>query len=676
MASWYKNTRDGFLNETIDNILSHLHKTAAMDGWHIDPDQDEEWRLTIQDLKSAIDNYDFDFIDGILVEYDFRRRGIRIDFILVVSGALFVLEFKRGTLSAADRDQVMNYCVNLVEFHELTQVCCPKLFPVLISRKANAPVSNLQNEWHEDWPQIYRNVVTTKASLLGNVILHLRRLIPHPLVYIDFDKWDNAPFHPSSSIIDAAISLYGQHDVSAINAHAVPKENIDKCIDSVINEIDKATAEHRHELIVVSGAPGSGKTLIGLAIAFHNKYRGDAVFVTGNAPLVDVLNGSLKRSYMKLRKQGRSKALAGYTKTGVSFVEKNSDFKIVKAHSFLESTRITATTFKERASNSSDGRILVFDEAQRTYAEGTIVNRKSLNEDEAMLIIEEMAQRVDSIIVLLIGHNQNINVGELGVNAWLKASRKYGWPFAISNETLMLFEFQKEIGWTNDKLRIEIQGTHLSQSIRDQKTRNGEIEQWAHLVMTNIPIEAVKIAKTLDKNSAIYITRSLIIAKNWAQHRRVGEDRCGLIASGQGRRLRPDGIFVDEKPNIVDWILAPSDDIRSSNMLEQTQNQYQIQGLELDFTIVCWDADLRRINNKWDSYKVTGAGWNRSAKEDEARCNSYRVLLTRSRKGMVIFVPGGDKSKSDPTRNPQFYDDIFNYIVQCGAVKLDSDNDV
>ena len=666
MASWYKNSRKGFLADNLSAIIDSLHKSAAADGWHIEPEQDEEWRASVSALQDALRDETMKFITGVLAEYDFRRRGIRIDFVLLAPGALFVVEFKRNDVAAADRDQVMNYCVNLVEFHECTQRLQPKLIPLLVSRTSRKPTKNPTVEWQPNWPQICRNVAYAREMDVGRVLREIYRQAAPSANPLDHVEWDTAPFHPSSSIIDAAISLYGQHEVSAMKEHTAPKEAIDKCVVTVMSEIKSATAAGRNELIIVSGDPGAGKTLVGMALTFHEDLRGDAVFVTGNAPLVKVLNGSLKKSYIDLSRQGRTRPLGGYSKVGMQYVSSNSDFKIVNANRFLEAAR--GRRMQGRP-DSTDGRVLIFDEAQRTYAEGERVNDRRLEKDEAILIVEEMAKRPGAIIVLLVGHNQHIGTNELGAKAWLKAAQNHGWEYAVSDETLGLEEFAADNCWANSGLRRRISYTHLGQSIRDQRTSNGEIERWAHFVMTNQPDQAIETARALPSASAIHITRSIQSAKDWSNGIRAGEERSGLIGSGQGRRLKADGIFVDEKADIVQWMLAPSGDVRSSNMLEQTQNQYQIQGLEIDYAIVCWDADLRRENDKWVCYDMSGASWRRNHRDEDVvlRCNSYRVLLTRSRKGMIVFVPQGDLQSVDKTREPAFYDGIADYLVRCGA---------
>lgn len=667
MPAWYRNTRNGFLSDSSEAVRARLHSAASRDGWNVEPDQDVEWERSIAELQVALRDDELRFITGVLAEYDFRRRGLRIDFVLIANGTLFVLEFKRNRPSSADRDQVMNYCVNLVEFHESTQSQKLRLFPVLVSEGLKTSALANDVKWSKDWPTISADVTKTHPRHLGSVLALLYEHVDVPRIPIDVEAWDSAPFSPSSTIIDAAVSLFGQHDVSAIRTHTAPKEAIDRCVSAVLTEIATATELSRHELILVSGSPGAGKTLVGLAITFARQLAGDAVFVTGNAPLVEVINGSLRRSYLGLNNRQRGRDLGGYTRKGFDLMARNADFKVVKAHRFLDHARSPDSA---RASKSADGRIVIFDEAQRTYSEGKIVNRRKLESDEASLIVSEMARRPSSIIVLLLGHNQNINLAETGPGAWLKAARAHNWHYAVSDETLALEEFSRDPSWRNDPLRLSIGGTHLAQSMRDQRTRNGDIERWAHYVMTGGPREAEKIARLLPDNSTIKITRSLYDARAWVRSQCVGEDRCGIIASGQGRRLRAEGIFVDEKPDIVPWMLEPGDDVRSSNMLEQTQNQYQIQGLEVDYAVVAWDADLRRHEGGWKCFNVSGRGWQRSLKEDDARCNSYRVLLTRSRKGMIIYVPLGDREGRDPTREPAYYQGIVDFLMDCGAQLL------
>lgn len=657
MPAWFTATRASFCATDPLKVAGKLHKAAANQGWHIEPDQDEEWRKCVVSLQDALKDVRCNKFTDVILEYDFRRRGLRIDTVLFGPGAIFILEFKRGKLTSQDCEQVVNYCINLIEFHKMTQDEVLKVIPILVSRKEKQEEQELHGSWHPDWPQLLTPMVKAHADELASALHSVLKLLPidSQTPSLNAIDWDSSPFNPSSTILDAALSLYGQHEVSAIKEHASAIEDIDNCIGEIESEIAIATEAKEHRLIFVSGAPGAGKTLVGLRIAFDQKLRNEAVFVTGNAPLVDVLNGSLRKSYVGLL--NRKPGLCGYSKSSNSFVTKNTDFKIVKAHRFLDPKH-----------GSTDGRILIFDEAQRTYEKGKEVNRQKLEDHEANLIIKKMEKISGSIIVLLLGHNQHINKSERGASAWLEAAIENNWKFSIAEATLKLAELTNDQDWKDHPLRQKLSKTHLTYSMRYY--RNAEIERWAHHVMTNQPAAATKLAHELPENATIYISRDIKQAKAWVRSKRVGEERAGIIASGQARRLRAEGLFVGEKPDIVQWMLAPSSDIRSSNMLELVQNQYQIQGLEVDYAIVCWGADLRRENENWASYNVHGSGWQNAGKELEVRLNSYRVLLTRSRKGMVIFVPKGDFNAVDPTRKPKFYDAIYSFLKQCGATDL------
>jgi hypothetical protein len=388
------------------------------------------------------------------------------------------------------------------------------------------------------------------------------------------------------------------------------------------------------------------------------------VFVTGNAPLVDVLTEALKHSYKGFAQKPGQGIPTGYHRDGVENLIRNATFKIVKAHNFLgERGRETA---------ASDGSIVVFDEAQRTYEQGRWVAGAQLSDHEADLILAslEKSYAPGAVVVALVGHNQAINRGERGTIAWFEAAARRDWDYAIDDATLALPEFAQHVEWGTHALRKPLHAGHLSHSMRFY--RNKGIEEWAHAVLAEKVQEARRLAQVLaTEGHPLLMTRELTEAKRWARGRRVGVERMGLIASAQGRRLAAEGLHVEQKPSISHWMLAPSGDIRSSNMLETVQNQYQIQGLELDYTIVCWDADLRRVNGSWSAFKISGAGWQRDRALDVAK-NGYRVLLTRARKGMVVFVPRGDPSGDDVTRDPMLYEGIASYLMKCGMRDVDS----
>jgi hypothetical protein len=677
-SAWYFSDRTSFLTESVPAIVGRLASNAAAEGLHIEPEQHDEWHSSVdilqveladkiqrlEVLKESLRSPDLAEYRHVILEYDFRRRGLRIDCVLLGDGIIAIVEFKRTVGGAADRDQVTSYCLNLVEFHEetrrLTEQQAAIIVPLLAQTSGAIRRPRLTvDEFHRaPWSAVVKSALECDKATMHKALRHALslRCSAGPA---DPERWLESRFAPSSTILDAAVSLYGSHDVSGIEAHAAPVELINRCTEDVADLIVRTQHEGANRIVFVSGAPGAGKTLVGLRLAFDQRFRDDAVFVTGNAPLVDVLTKALKNAYREQhRRTAAPKVLSGYSKEDARHLIEMATFKIVKAHTFLG--------HRGSATGSADGRVVIFDEAQRTYQAGREVLRRRLEADEAELILQSLEESygVGCTVVALIGHNQAINRGELGIGAWFTAAEKRGWRFAIGDETLGLSEVTDATAWASHPLRDRITAAHLPHSLRFY--RNSGIERWAEYVLEDRPGEAAAVAAELDEQGdTIWITRDLDTAKQWVASHRVGDERAGIIASAQGRRLAAEGLFVELKPGIADWMLAPSGDIRSSNMLETVQNQYQVQGLEMDYTIVGWDLDLRREGGGWASYKLSGAEW-RKDKALEVAKNGYRVLLTRARKGMVLFVPRGSDGR-DETRPATAYGETAEYLVQCGA---------
>ncbi len=679
-AAWYYGTRDEFLATSRDAITNQLAGRAADESLEIESAQSEEWRRSVDILQKSLDERipilrealmapGSEWIRHVILEFDFHRRGLRMDCLLLADGVLFVIEFKRSQIQLADRDQVMNYAVNLLEFHRVTQEWCGEngaiVVPVIVltEGRTSSAVAWSKLAGHS-WPALAYKPLECDRNGLQEVLLiglkHRRSSVAVSLI-----EWMDSPFRPSSSIMDATLSLYGNHDVAAIQEHAAPKAAIDASVKEIREHIDSALKNGKYHIVFLSGAPGSGKTLVGLDIVMRGTSTGGSVFVTGNAPLVEVLNKALGKSYRAQGQRSETWAPTGYRRLDAQFVTAAASFKIVKAHNFLGN--------RGTPHHQEDGRVLVFDEAQRTYEKGRMVLREKLADHEADLILSAQRKAYPnggSVVVALIGHNQAINSGERGIVAWLDAAERNDWTFSISNKTLDMAELQDCEKWKTHKSRVPLQNGHLHQSMRYY--RNAKVEEWVSSVLEGDESMAQSLAMTLAENgNSIWVTRSLEAARKWAKFRTVGGQRSGLIASSQARRLAAEGLFVDYKPDISTWMLAPSSDIRSSNALETVQNQYYIQGLELDYSVVCWDADLRRENETWAAYKLSGSDWQKDKLIDVAK-NGYRVLLTRARKGMVVFVPKGDHSGEDKTRNVEFYDGIWEFLRDCGAMELEN----
>ena len=683
--AWYSASRHTFVRDSLKSVVGELANNAARQGLHIEHEQQQEWEASvgvlqrelkehvteIQMLKAALESPELSEYRHVVLEYDFRRRGLRIDCVLLGDGIIAVLEFKRSAFSASDREQVLNYSLNLVEFHEETQRLTTGgntvVIPMLVQTTPGSfsltsyPDKYLKKPWDA---VLDRPIECDKNGLRAALLVALR--YRRGSMRVGVSEWLYSRFSPSSSIIDAAISLYGQHDVSAISSHAAEKEVIRRCAEEVATATCEALEAQENLLIFISGAPGAGKTLVGLQLAFDARLRSDAVFVTGNSPLVEVLTEALKGAYKRKTPSALNAITAsGYATENAIRVIKMSTFKIVKAHEFL----------KKRGDvlGATDGRVVIFDEAQRTYRKGRRVLNTILDDDEAKLILDSIQRthQNGAVVIALVGHNQAINTGEMGIDAWFEAAERCQWRFAVSDETLSLMQSPKVEKWKTHHLRRQnrISIGHLPHSLRFY--RNADLEKWCDYLLAERRVDAEGIARKLQEcGDTIWLARDISTARAWIRSIRIAEERAGLIASGQARRLAAEGLFVDLKPSIAPWMLAPTGDVRSSNMLETVQNQYQIQGLELDYTVVCWDGDLRRISDSWAAYKMHGGRWQKYEDELEIAKNSYRVLLTRARRGMIIFVPKGDASMVDDTRDLVMYESIAAYLKDCGAVEF------
>jgi hypothetical protein len=677
-TAWYAASREDFLRDSAARIADQLAGRAAQESLEILPDQATEWQRSVAVLqehlneripliRAALESDPGAEVQSVILEYDFRRRGLRMDCLLLARGLLFVVEFKRSKLSGSDREQVMRYATNLLEFHKVTRRWYESadaiVAPILALTSGRTRTRPTWPGFGEArWSSLVQRPIECDQSNLSEA---LQQALSHrkSLSVVALHEWLASPFSPSSSIVDAALSLYGNHDVVAIQDHAAPQAEIEDATAEIRSCIGRALADQQYHLVFLSGAPGAGKTLVGLDLVMRGPHARESVFVTGNAPLVEVLNKALGASYKAV---SRSKSLLvpfGYPRRDAAAVAHSATYKIVTAHHFLGQ--------RGSAHRQEDGRVLVFDEAQRTYKEGRLVLGQRLTKHEADLILN--AQRAaypvgGAVVVALIGHNQAINRGERGMVAWLEAADRLDWSFSVSDETLSELAPIDRARWAQHRGRSQLSKGHLHQSLRYY--RNAAIEQWADAVLAADSERAREASRVLGQNGdAVLLTRSLQDARTWGRSAAIGDERVGLIASGQARRLAADGLFVELKPDIATWMLSPPSDIRSSNSLETVQNQYQIQGLELDHCIVCWDADLRRVEEEWAAYRLGGEDW-RKDKELQIALNSYRVLLTRARKSMLIYVPRGDASGRDPTRDPSFYDGIALFLLRSGAKSL------
>lgn len=328
-----------------------------------------------------------------------------------------------------------------------------------------------------------------------------------------------------------------------------------------------------------------------------------------------------------------------------------------------------------RIEYQTNNKIVIFDEAQRAWNAEHSMRKFQRPFSEPEMMLEIMNRHNDwAVIVALVGGGQEINTGEAGLPEWgrIVQEKFSNWKVYISSQlkignhstgNLTLFEQEP------DNLQvIENKDLHLDVSIRSYKAE--ELSNWVNLVLINAPFEAKQVFTDKLSNYKIVITRDLDKAKQWLKSKCKGSRRMGLVASSGGRRLRPYGLDVKVPLEEAEWFLNGREDVRSSYYLEIPATEFGIQGLELDWVGVCWDADLRRHNNDWDFNSFKGTKWQKVSNAEMKKfiINKYRVLLTRAREGMVIFVPLGDKH--DPTRSPEYYNSIAKYLISCGVIEI------
>ena len=402
--------------------------------------------------------------------------------------------------------------------------------------------------------------------------------------------------------------------------------------------------------------------MVGLDVVAKNIDRGEgnlSVYLSGNGPLVEVLREALKRSAKAKKQYNRhtDAAINALIQGSYSFKKENA------AHN-----------------NPTAENILIFDEAQRVWNQEKMTRKHddpAFAVSEPHLLFSIMDRHKDwAVMICLVGLGQDIYDGEVGINEWFRCGIEdfTNWELFYSPDIFGQVE-DKNI----DKNMIlgcprckQITELHLKTSIRS--FRADKQCQFVDSLLDNNPEKAKCVYGLIAERYPVYLTRDYQKAKRWAWSQVRGSQRCGVLACSSAQRLKPEGIYVQTDIDVKNWFLAPSDDLRSSNMLEVVASEFKVQGLEIDWAIVCWDADLRRNkkDDDWEHYSFRGTTWNKRNKPEQKRylVNSYRVLLTRARQGMVIFVPCGVDPEEDPTRDRDYYDRIYAYLLSCGIKEL------
>ena len=469
--------------------------------------------------------------------------------------------------------------------------------------------------------------------------------------------------------------------------------------------------------MIVTGVPGAGKTLVGLDVAVRQTYQGsdkpvideEAVYLSGNGPLVAVLNEALaKDNFEKCRARGESKKITDSRREVGKFIQiihRYRDNMLAKIknpveNGILEIDPEKAVKMKDAGFGEVE-HVAIFDEAQRSWTHkrladylkrgGTYGNKLKVPNfpmSEAAFLIWSLDQREDwATIVCLVGGGQEINTGEAGISEWINALNEQftHWKVYISPH---LTEPEYAEGKVNELLEQNSNVTyadslHLGVSLRSYRAE--KLSAFVH-AMLDLDDRAPSIYRDIKDKYPIVLTRDIEKAKQWLHEKVRGTERTGVLITKESARYKPLGIHVLESgdANAVHWFLEDKVDTRSSNYLEDAATEIQVQGLELDYTCLLWDADMRYEDGEWHFYRFNRqTKWievlpTSESKQDLMKymLNAYRVLLTRARAGMVICVPEGNGRKNrsgfweDSTRLPEYYEGTYQYLKSLGLDEI------
>ena len=651
-SAFYAEPISSFLGQSNDHIRGVLSRQSPFAD---SPDQKDAWNSEIAILKKALQG-----LEGFLcLEFDVPRIGSRIDAVVLSGGCIFVLEFKVGE-SAFHREainQVWDYALDLKNFHRASHRA--PIVPILISTLAQKGSSELSQPFAD---RVYEPITTNPENLMHLLCTALSNIDAVP---IDPYEWVSSPYQPTPTIIEAAQSLYSRHSVEAISRHDAGARNLAVTSKRVEELIKKAARDSEKHIIFLTGVPGAGKTLVGLNVATKKRdehQQTHAVFLSGNGPLVAVLREALTRDEVDRQKAVQKKVRKGEVGQKVkSFIQ--------NVHHFRDDGL--------RDAAPPCNRVVIFDEAQRAWDKAMTSsfmarkkNRPDFNQSEPEFLISYLNRHVDwAVIICLVGGGQEINRGEAGIAGWLDAIQHSfaDWNVHVSpNLTDSEYAAGDALSHLSGVRTISKDpDLHLSVSMRSFRAEN--VSAFVKSVLDCEMAMAQEQLSLLRDRFPIVITRDLARAKSWIRSKARGSERFGLVASSGAERLRPHAVDVRFEINPIHWFLNGTSDVRSSFYMEDPATEFQVQGLELDWVCMTWDADLRLSRSRdWNYHSFRGDKWTNVHKSETRQylLNAYRVLLTRARQGMAIFVPPGDEA--DHTRKPAYYDHTFDYLKEIG----------
>jgi hypothetical protein len=659
--AWYAASLHDFHATADDAVIGKLTNQSAFD---VTLAQRNAWQTQLAVLRAAL----HDRQGAIFLEFNIPRMGRRADAIVVIAGVVIVIEFKVGSdsVEASARAQAWDYALDLKNFHSASHSV--PIVPIAVATHAQ---STKPLHWVIADDLVSEPLESGMQDLGRKIDAVAERFVDSPKINVS--EWANGVYKPTPTIIEAARALYADHSVDAIARFDTEAQNLTRTVDRV-----RAIAHDSHQLgrksiCFVTGVPGAGKTLVGLNIATQREStrpEEHSVYLSGNDPLVAVLREALTRDDLARRKRTGERI----TKAAVS-----EPIKV-----FIQNVH----HFRDEALRQLDSppveHVAVFDEAQRawnaTQTSKFMRRRKGVDgfaKSEPEFLIEYLDRHPDwCAVVCLVGGGQEINTGEAGISGWFEAlARRFpNWLiYASSHLDDQVYSATEELRLAKARgVLNESEDLHLATSMR--AFRSARVSAFVDTLLALDTVRAAELFTSISKAYPVRLSRDLDEAKRWIRGRARGSERFGLVASSKAQRLKPHAIDIRYNVDPIHWFLNPQEDTRSSLYLEDAATEFQVQGLELDWTLVTWDADLRSSDRGWTYHDFRGDKWTHVHKRENQRylLNAYRVLLTRARQGMVIFVPPGDTS--DHTRSPAYYDETYRLLKAIGIPAIGSDN--
>jgi len=667
MPALYIDAIAAFISADPDQLLGKLTRGLAKEGFDTTISTTVSWQSEVAELQTAFAELvrlaPEASVWTLLLEYVLPIVGQRLDCVLLAGGVVYVIEYKGGSSSTARAalQQAQEYALNLTDFHEKSRG--HTAIPIAVGH-FRMPIPLDRGSEHHGF--------AGPVSMLPRVVIEAQSLWGQRSRPINVCEWNSSRYFPVPTIIEAASAIYRGHNVREIALCRAGTDELEATQSAVMDLVADAKVRGLKRLVIVTGVPGAGKTLAGLNVVQGLIENLDlavdqASFLSGNGPLVAVIQAALRRS-LGARKKGLARSIRSRVREIHRFVRDS-----------YENTRPPAD------------RLIVFDEAQRAWTAAKNLKKFKRDVSEPEMTLEIMGRHAGwAVIVALVGGGQEIHSGEAGLAAWGDALQRHSeWdvitsPEAIRGGASVAGSRLFREGVVGVPCLRQEPSLHLRVSRRSYES--DVTAAWVNAVLDGRSHEARSLAAgTLP----VHLTRDLEVARSWLRARGAGNRRTGLLASSGAARLRADGV---ETPTFrflsgvdyVKWFLEPAGDHRSSNQLEVAMSEFEMQGLEIDLCALLWGGDLVFPQCKVVARALRGQRWceaggtgdpQASADDPSTRVrNKYRVLMTRFRKAMVIFVPRG--AEDDPTRSPEDFETVSEYLVACGVSLLDGEREI